>query len=331
MIEPTYAQLLFGYLLYSLTPYTNVILLLVLQYFSIRSYMITGDNEKYRSLVKQLEANTYNSSFVYRNQKCMKSGFFFGKECVGFCDREARFIEDEKITLYTTEKFFKQLTAEQEPKEIDMPTPTIVPSTKIKKYERSGSFRAFFYLSTQIDIGDMVPLGKQQTIVDDILRLYAKKSWTSVFIHGTTGTGKSSVGYLVAKALGGNYCNSFHPTDPGDNFTNMLSEIRNRDESTTPLIIVLEEANELIRDIHFKRIVRHKETPIPITNKMGWVKFADSIKFHRHVILILTSNESKENIDELDPAYLNSARFDAVYSMMDPLPLTEIAESEALS
>jgi len=324
MLQPSYTQVAFGYCLYIVSAYLTDIILCALQSIGIRRYVIHGDNDKYRDLVKRLESDTYNSSFIYRKSKMIKTGYFVGPVCAGYYFKDPNCIEDEKITIMTTAKYFERLTADTDaPKITDVSVPTEKKSI-IKVFLRNGPYRSFWYTPITMDVTDILPLGEQAPVVAETVRMYQAKGRAVVFIHGVTGAGKSSVGYLVAKEIGANYTNTFRPTDPGDNFGNLLSELRNRDEADTPLVIVLEEANLMIHAIHEGTIERHRETPVPISDKTSWVGFFDNLIFYRNIVVILTSNESKDALDALDPAYLRKGRVDATFSMMTALDISAI-------
>jgi len=192
---------------------------------------------------------------------------------------------------------------------------------KIKKFWRQGQYKNFYYPSIKLDVSHINPIGDQVRVADDIIKLYKKKGRAVVFIHGVSMAGKSTIGYLVAKSLKGHYCHTFNPTDPGDHFQRMIGELNPRDEEHVPIIIVLEEANEIIHAIHNKTVQKIIEIPTPVHNKGTWTTFLDDLVFYQDVILILTSNESKADLDALDPAYLGLGRIDASYSMMNQLPL----------
>jgi len=51
------------------------------------------------------------------------------------------------------------------------------------------------------------------------------------------------------------------------------------------------------------------------------VNMFDDLIFFKNIILIMTSNESKEEIDALDPAYLRTGRTDKCVSMLKPLKI----------
>ena len=321
MLQPSYTQVAFGYCLYVVSTYLTDIILCALQGVGIRRYVIHGDNDKYRDLVKRLETDTYNSSFIYRRSKMIKTGYFVGPACAGYYFKDPNCIEDEKITLMTTAKYFEKLTADTDtPKITDISMPS-EKETNIKVFLRNGPYRSFWYTPLTMDVSAIVPLGEQAPVVAETVRIYNAKGRAVVFIHGVTGAGKSSVGYLVAKEIGANYTNTFRPTDPGDSFGNLLSELRTRDEADTPLVIVLEEANLMIHAVHEGTIERHRETPVPISDKTSWVGFLDNLIFYRNIVVILTSNESKDALDALDPAYLRKGRVDTTFSMMTPLDI----------
>lgn len=342
-VSVNYAEIAFGFFMYNYSIYLPEIILCLLQFIGIRSYLISGDKEKYVHLVKKLEKLTHNSSFIFRNGKIIPSGYFIGYGCIGIYHKESRYVEDESIRIVTTQNFYERLISEEdiefspednkppEPVETDKEKEQLITKpkkenfrSKVNIYIRSGQYKAFYYASITLDVSHINPMGAQGPIVDDIINIYNKKNRASVFIYGVTLAGKSSIGYLVAKALKGQYCHTFNPTDPGDNFTNMLSEIRGREEDNKPLVIVMEEANELIEAIHNKTIKRHAEISTQIKDKSSWCGYLDDMIFYKHIILILTSNESKENIDKMDPAYLRKGRIDETYSMMEQLSIGDL-------
>jgi ATP-dependent 26S proteasome regulatory subunit len=82
---------------------------------------------------------------------------------------------------------------------------------------------------------------------------------------------------------------------------------------------MLDEVNIMINAIHTKTVEKHREIPIPISDKTDWTNMFDDLMFHKHVIVIMTSNQSKEEIDALDRAYLRTGRIDATFSMLSPI------------
>jgi hypothetical protein len=90
-----------------------------------------------------------------------------------------------------------------------------------------------------------------------------------------------------------------------------------------PIVIVIEEANEMIRAAHKGEVTLHKNVTTQVKSKGTFNTFLDNMMFHKGVVLILTSNESKEEIDTLCPSYLRRGRVDAYYSMMKALEVNK--------
>ena len=211
-----------------------------------------------------------------------------------------------------TGPIFKQIAAEAketvETKEEEFP---------LIIYGREGSYTNLFYSSIDLDLQGLDPIGKQKEIVDDICKKYKRTSRGVFFIHGISGAGKSTIGLLVAKQLKGTFCHTFNPTEPGDNLHSLLRATSPSEE--LPTIIVLEEINTLIRNIHEGNIERHKNITTLIHNKSTYNTFMDDMILYRNVIIIMTSNEDKSSIDAIDPCYLRSGRIQGNYSMPEAL------------
>jgi hypothetical protein len=331
MLSLNYWQFFLGYIIYALTPYVSEILLVILYHFNIRYYIISGDKEIYRKVLKivEREARTFTGRNI--NGRDCPSGYFVGMNCVGLIDDRPYFTEENKIHILTTTQFYKLLTggppvklqetlATDEQQLLPSDTATRKDSQKINVYHRTGQYKNFYYRSMSIDVSHINPIGDQIEIVDDIVRRFKSKGHVTVFIHGVSAAGKSAIGYLVAKAIGGNFCHTFNPTDPGDQFPQMLNELLVR-EADLPAVVALEEANEMIRSVHTKTVYRIADIPTPVCNKTTWVTMLDDMFLYKNIVLILTSNESKSAIDALDPAYLRPGRIDVVYNMPNLLPV----------
>jgi len=313
----------------------------------IRYYIISGDKETYRRTVKLIES--ISRSFAVRNVsgRDSPSGYFVGWSAVGYIENRGSYDEDYKIYTLTSPAFYKTMTAGNSAKfksvggssgssgssseESDGLLTTagdvsgcggVIPveQQKIEVYHRVGTYKNFYYRSLKLDVSDMNPVGDQEAIVNDIVRIYKAKGRAAVFIHGVSCAGKSSIGYLVAKAIQGNFCHTFNPTDPGDQFPLMIHELLHND-SDSPAVVVMEEANEIIRAVHTKSTVQVPEIPTPVRDKPTWVTMMDDLKLFKNVIMILTSNESKATIDALDVAYLAASRIHATYEMSRVLPI----------
>jgi len=353
MMKMGYMELLLGYVVYNNLTYLPIIILALLKCCNIRYYVLPGDKDRYKRILKRIHQSAYFTKSRYVNGKSLPAGCFIGPKCVGYYDNFSRYIEEENLYLITTTSNFQNLISDEElhfpvtdsvlddpDKESESESDLLIceqlskvkddkpkkENTYINVFVRGGNYKHFYYSPIKLNVAHINPINGQGEIVTEIVKIYKKKSRATVFIHGVSGAGKSAVGYLVAKAVNGNFCHTFRPTDPGDGITNMISEIKNRDdEDTKPLIIILEEVNELIGSIHNKTIKMNVETPTPVFNKSTWCSFLDDMIFYNDIILILTSNETKEYIDELDKAYLRQGRLDKTFSMMTPIDLSCIA------
>ena len=139
------------------------------------------------------------------------------------------------------------------------------------------------------------------------------------FIHGISGAGKSTIGFLVAHKVNGTFCHTFNPTDPGDTLSSLIRDSVPTDDS--PTIILIEEVNTMIHALHDTKIQKHKNVTTCIHNKSTYNTFMDDLIFYKNVVIIMTSNESKELIDGLDTCYLRKGRVDGYYSMMEVMSL----------
>lgn len=306
-----------------LTPF-----LFILRLFSIHYYTIRNDEERIRMVIKHLQKHTISSQIIYQYGNSFPSGTFIGLNYVGYyqyasqreggtgevhmvCTKEAfsKIIEAPK-----TGPIFKQIAATDESKETKETKEEAFP---LMIYGREGGYTSLYYTSIDLDLQGLEPIGKQKEIVDDICKKYEKNSRGVFFIHGISGAGKSTIGLLVAKQLKGTFCHTFNPTEPGDNLHGLLRATCPAEE--LPTIIVLEEMNTLIRNIHEGSIQRHKNITTLIHNKSTYNTFMDDMILYRNVIIIMTSNEDKSSIDAIDPCYLRSGRIQGNYSMPEAL------------
>jgi hypothetical protein len=324
-----YWQIGFGYLLLYMTPYYFELFLAALYIFQIRYYIILGEKEITRKVLKVLEHETRTTSCKYLNGKDIPSGYFFSVNCIGYIDNKKNYESEDIIYILTTIDYYKKLikqntiemthllqnsTLEEKEKET---------RTKITVFNRTGQYTNLYYRPIQLDITHIQPIGDQKEIVELITNLFRTKGRASVFLHGVSCAGKSSIGYLVAKAIKGSFCHTFNPSDPGDSFSNMIDEIRSRDDEI-PIVIVLEEVNVLIRNIHRKAIMTNPKIPTAVRDKATWSTMLDDMIFYKNIVFILTSNESKEILDELDVSYLRKGRIDASYEMLNQISLESI-------
>lgn len=309
-------EIILGYFFYNLNP--MYLVYCILYFVNIKQYTICGDKELINRIIKKIKDNIYYTQIRHHNGKDSPCGLFFGKKYYGCIDTK----ENTIISIYTTQKNYNELMLEDivVPEKIetekDVDLIELKPNKKINIYIRKGSYKSFYYNTVKLDLSHINPIGQQIDIVSEISEIYNKKGRASIFIHGVTGAGKSTIGFLLAKKLNGMYCHTFNPTDPGDQLSNLISDMQEQDG---PIIVVMEEIDVLLKEIHVG-IVKNKEIPISVHNKSTWCSFIDDLIFYK-ILFIFTSNTSKKDIDKLDVAYLRKGRIDEYYSMDTPIIL----------
>jgi hypothetical protein len=108
---------------------------------------------------------------------------------------------------------------------------------------------------------------------------------------------------------------TFNPTQPGDKFNTIY--IKSSPKKDKPLIVILEEADILLSNIHSNSIEIHRDIPIQITNKIQWNMFFDRFdrQLYPHVIFIMTSNKSISYFEELDSSYMRTGRVNCKFEL----------------
>jgi hypothetical protein len=299
-------EIVIGYIVCSINP--MYFMMMFLSLFQIKYYIISENRELTSSILRKIAPNII-SPFIKHVDKDVPFGYFVGKRYMGF-------IKDNEVHLLTYPSMYKEL--------IYMPcvfmqTSIPVQEASITVYVRKGTYKNLYYTPIKMDLSHISPLGDQGEILKSIVDIYQTQGRATVFLHGVTGAGKSTMGYLLAKELKGFYCHTFNPTDPGDQLSTLIVDVQRDDE---PLILVMEEVDTMIQCIHQNKYEKHLEIPISVYNKSTWSSFLDDMIFYKKVILVLTSNTSKEDVDVWDESYLRHGRIHASYSMKTKLALS---------
>ncbi len=140
------------------------------------------------------------------------------------------------------------------------------------------------------------------------------KKYCIAMLYGETGSGKSTVGLILANILSQegknvNIVDSYDPTTPGETFIKIYNKIEPDDQS--PLIIILEEFDTIITRIT-NGIVEHPKMTRNIHNKTTWNSFFDRFGkgVYKNIYFLLTTNKMPEWFDGEDPSYTRKGRFD---------------------
>lgn len=287
--------------------------------FGIRLYKIT--NKRQISMVFTRIGK--NSSYV---EDLNPRGWIWGKYYIGYIientdSNKNALSKSYNIFILCSNKFFKELINPdskimkkyEEEDEDDKDNL----KGKIKFYERYGNYFWLEYKSREINAEYFIAKKNQKKIIEMIKDEYKKTKNNVSVIYGEPGCGKSMIPILLAKEMGGYLCDSFNPTDPGDDIGLIYSTIMPTEEK--PLIIVLEEFDIIINKIHHNLIPTHKHIPIQVKDKTSWNSLFDRLDrgLYPNVIILLTSNVNPEYVDKLDKSYLRQGRVNNRYNLKD--------------
>lgn len=271
--------------------------------FGFRSYIVK-DTSKVNIIRKRL----YSSSVTHDDKPF---GFIFGMWYVGFItttiSSSNRGNEQIVIYLLSRNNSYQRLIHHTVADERNC----------IKLYSRRGAFYCIDYNCTEIDVSDLKPDKQQQTLINKIIDFYQKHKHVVVYVHGESGTGKSMTAILLTKILKGSICKTFNPTDPSNSLLDLITNVDPKVSS--PLIVVLEEVDDILKKIHHNTIKPSNDYPIMIQNKSGWNTFLDEFDagLYANTILFMTSNVSPTEINTMDNSYLRSGRVNIVYQMQN--------------
>jgi hypothetical protein len=187
--------------------------------------------------------------------------------------------------------------------------------TEITKYDYETSiyWESSRWESMPIPAPEWVPYDYQQNVIDLIDREFRRDGHVTCFLYGPPGKGKSNVPLLLARSYLSTmeqvfFVDTFDPTEPGSSFGIMHRRIG--PTKTKPLIVVLEEVDVMVLNMHNQSIKPHEHLRSQLKCKAGWDKWLDSMErgHYKNVILLMTSNKSLDWFNELDPAYFRGKR-----------------------
>ena len=295
--------------------------MILAHFFKIQGYKIS-DQTECNQLINKLQIRR---SVFYQNGRPF--GLFYGKWYIGYIySNETHHGSQGQIMYIIMKRATYEITTGKtsllRPDTSAAAAATAVPENKIIDIrERRGNPWWWEYSDRKYDATKFLkrePRDYQQNIIDDILSVIKNKSSRSgtFFIYGEPGTGKSLLTLLLAKQIGAYYCDTWKPTDPGDNLSKVYSTISPDDDK--PLVLVIEECDKLIINVLDGNVKPHLYIPIPMMDKSDWNSMLDKVTdlgFYPNLILILTSNISRDEIHQKDASMLRDGRIDKAYHM----------------
>ena len=227
---------------------------------------------------------------------------------------------EKTIIIYCSDYTRKKLLASQTYQQIDFDDTTsnddiFEINNTIEYYSEYGTYQFIRYTSRTIPITQEFTAA-QKAIYESIMNTYTTKQNAISYIHGDVGKGKTVLCYIMAKNLGGSLCDSFTPTSPGSYFEDLYSRISPTKDQ--PFVLLLDEADVTIDQIHNQNITQHKNVPTQIYNKTTWNHFFDTIQrgLYPHLIVVLCSNISNDTINKkYDVSYLRDGRIDHCFKL----------------
>ena len=286
-----------------------IIPLVIGHFFKIQAYQIVDQTERNQILTK---LNIFNSTFIMNDKP---HGLIYGKWFIGYISKNSNEKEQSNILYLVINKNTFNCLKQDIASETDNDG-NIIEQQFITICERSGTPWWWEYKERKYNTTKYLcktPRKYQQSVIDEILEIVAKKSSKSgtFFVYGKPGSGKSLMLMLLAKQINAYYCDTWNPTEPGDFLSKAYSSINPTE--VNPLVIVLEECDAIINDMLCNRIEHHKHIPTEVRKKSEWNRLLDKttdLGFYPNLILVLTSNCSITDIHQKDSSLLRDGRID---------------------
>jgi hypothetical protein len=171
------------------------------------------------------------------------------------------------------------------------------------------------FTTRNIPVTELEPRTQQQNAISTIMEVYKKSSYAVALLYGEPGKGKSMISHFLAKALLGmkditkvTLVDTFFPFQPGNQFNTLYTKVLPCMDS--PLIIVVEEVDIGLSQMHNGTLIMHRDVPTMLSNKTAWSLFFDRFdrKQYPWVYFIMTTNKNASYFDELDASYMRTGR-----------------------
>ena len=238
-------------------------------------------------------------------------GLFIGYYYIGYISK--RINKDTPSLLYclATQDTFKELTKKQyvgseEDKNIFITLITL-----------KGHYYCRYSKKRDLECSRYIPKKNQEQVIEETINYYNENHICVTMIYGLPGTGKSLVGLLIAKKLKGSFCKTYDPTLSGNTLENIYDKAQVN--KNNPLILLIDEFDIMLDRIHNNSIILHRDIPTEVYNKTTWNTLLDdiNIKLYPYLIVILTSNLSKDDIDtHYDPSYIRTGRVNIYHNLI---------------
>lgn len=173
----------------------------------------------------------------------------------------------------------------------------------------------------QPQLFDYSPTKKQQKIISSIVSHYenASNKVGRYLIHGDSGTGKSFISKLLAQKYKCLLTFQIKLDQPGNTISSVYSTLNKHDplEKEKPLIVLLDEWDIMIKNIHYENNYKPHEWLITeVYNKETYNTFlSETTQMFQNVIYIMTMNTNISEINKIDKSYLRNGRIDKIFNL----------------
>lgn len=305
MIDQVLAFIIANYV----SQYINTVLIelagLIIQLFG---FQLFSERYEYKSyLTENIIKNFHTSTF-----DGLPCGIIMGYGYIGYIRRDWR---ECTLDIITTKDNWENLRGISKNPKFDCNRRTFAP-------EGGLSFSACKKLK---------PRNHQRQVLDKLIKHFNKNNITTSYIYGEPGAGKSKVGYLLAHELNATLYKSTME-ECTKNFSRYYERIK--PSLNQPLIVMFDEVDDSISKIfnpdnspveenediiNYEKLKLHKSTKKTNNSlsKRSWNQFLDDVNdgTYPYVIIILTSNVTKEEIDNKNNSLLRAGRIDIIVEM----------------
>lgn len=287
--------------------FISVSLVLIVKLLGIQLYLITSqDNTK---LIRK-KLSEYPSSLMINDQT---SGLILSRNFIAYVTEENGIRgPNVNIHLFTTKAFYESIKSLTNEDNYEDQEKTKKDKKLISILERSTHVFNNTYRTVKVNYSHIDERPHQAEVIDKIIAKY-QSSLTHkcvVFIEGTPGTGKSMIANLLAKRLDSPFTSEFNPTDAGDSLRSVIQEAM--PSKKKPVIIRLDEIDIIFRKVIENKVEKHKHIHTMVTDKISLNAFFDNFDQGRYqnIIVIMTSNLTCQQIDDMDPSFMRDGRVD---------------------